>query len=248
MITSASNPALKRLKKMTVPKYRKRENAFLVDDYKIIEEALKCHYLPDEVYVSKDFPNLSHLNVIRVKETLLSSISDLSSFSGIIAVFPMPFVDFSIVSQQDSIILLDGVQDPVNVGTILRSSVLFGIKAAVLLPPTADPFSLKAIRAGKGAVFHLPVFKIAKEQLDLLLKNKNLYLADASNGNNLYDIVFEKPFVVAMGGEGHGLSNELKSKKGQVVNIPNTEMLDSLNVGSAASIILSFIYNKLGLV
>ncbi len=245
MITSPSNPALKRLKKLTVPKYRKREKVFLVDDYKIIEEALKCHFLPDEVYVSRDFPSLSHLNLIKVKENLLAPISDLSSFSGVIAVFPVPFVDFGIVSAQDSIIFLDGVQDPVNVGTILRSSVLFGIKAAVLLPPTADPFSLKAIRAGKGAVFHLPVLKISKEQLDSLLKNKNLYLADAANGKNLYKTAFKKPFVIAMGGEGHGLSKELKSKNGQIVNIPNTEKIDSLNVGSAASIILSFIYNKL---
>jgi len=244
MILSPSNPSIKWLKKLTVHKYRKREKVFLVDDYKIVEEALKCHYLPDKVFVSRDFPQFSHLNLIKVQESILASISDLASFSGIIAVFPLPLVDLKTIAGEKQIILLDGVQDPVNVGTILRSSSLFGITGAVLLSPCADPYSLKAIRAGKGAVFHLPIAKLTKEQLPSLVSQKNLYAADAGKGQALYKVEIKEPFVLVMGGEGHGLSDNVKKLNGNNILIPTTGKIDSLNVGSAASIILSYIYNK----
>lgn len=245
MITSESNPHIKKLKKLTVPKYRKREGLFLVDDFKILKEAISCHYYPDEIYVSKEFKGIEKFNVIRVKENILSSISDLGSFSGIVAVFPMPIVDFETVSSLNKIVLLDGVQDPVNVGTILRSAVLFGLEGVGLLQPCADPFSLKAIRAGKGSIFHLPIIKLQKEQLSYFEKNKNLFKADANKGENLFKIDFKKPLVLVMGGEGHGLSEEVKKLKGTNILIPTTEKIDSLNVGSAASIIMSSIFNQL---
>lgn len=245
MINSSSNQAIKRLKKLTIAKYRKREKVFLVDDYKIIEEALKCHYYPDEIYVSRDFPQFKELNLIKVVENILAPVSDLSSFSGVIAVFPLPMVDFETIQCGKSIILLDGVQDPVNVGTILRSAALFGIEGVALLQPCADPYSFRAIRAGKGSIFHLPIYKIEKDDLNLLVKGKNLYLADASVGENLYSTKIQKPYVIVMGGEGQGLSAEVKALKGKRMVIPTTEKIDSLNVGSAASIILSYVFNQI---
>ena len=167
-------------------------------------------------------------------EPLFKQLSDTKTSQGVLALFPRP-KEADVFARKDSIVVtLDGVQDPGNVGTIIRLAAAFDAAGVALLPGCADPFSPKAIRASAGAVLAVPVARIDAAALD----GHQLYAAD---GSGKADDPPASNAVLIFGSEGAGVSPELRrrSKRIAVAMSPNVE---SLNVAAAAAILLSRSY------
>ncbi len=245
MISSPGNPAIKTLKKLKHRKYRRRMNQFLVDDADVFQEAVKAGYRPEHVYSCTSLPFLEEFYPAEVKESLLAPISDMASFSGFIAIFSALVPDTE--REDERVVVLDGVQDPANVGAILRCAVQFGVTAAWLNDDCADPFSLRALRAAKGGTFNLQVLRLGKQELGLHLGKlgRTIYVADTREGESLETVAPSQPFALIMGSEGGGVSEELRELSDVRITIPGTGAIESLNVAVAAGIILYQFSSKL---
>ncbi len=245
MISSPGNPAIKTLKKLKHRKYRRRMDQFLVDDVDVFQEAVKSGHRPEHVYSCTNLPFLEEFYPAEVKESLLAPISDMVSFSGFIAIFSAIVPDAE--REDDRVVVLDGIQDPANVGAILRCAVQFGITGAWLNDDCADPFSLRALRAAKGGTFNLQVLRLGKQELELRLEKpgRTIYAADTKGGEALGTVVPSQPFALVMGNEGEGISDELREQADVRVTIPGTGAIESLNVAVAAGIILYQFSSKL---
>ncbi len=242
MITSPDNPHIKALAKLTSRKYRRRENRFLVDDPIILREAVAAGVEPDMVYLSREMDLPGHLSVTEVAEPVLSRISDQPSFSGMIARFEIPRIDPEQPVQHA--LILENVQDPTNLGAILRSAVLFGVDTVWTTPDCADCWSLKTIRSAKGAMFHL---NIKRAKLESILADTHklklpLIGADTRGGGNLAALSEITAYALAVGNEGQGMSDFLRKQCTHLITIPTTGKLESLNVAAAAAIILNALY------
>lgn len=245
MISSPGNPAIKTLKKLRHRKYRRRMNQFLVDDADVFQEALKAGFRPEQVYSCTNLPFLEEFYPVDVKESLLAPISDMASFSGFIAIFSALVPDGE--REDERVVVLDGVQDPANVGAILRCAVQFGVTGAWLNDDCADPFSLRALRAAKGGTFNLQVLRFGKQDLELKLgePGRTVYVADTRGAEFLGNVSPSQPFALVMGSEGGGVSDELRERADLTVTIPGTGAIESLNVAVAAGIILYEFSSKL---
>lgn len=220
-------------------------NQFLVDDADVFQEALKAGFRPEQVYSCTSLPFLEEFYPVDVKESLLAPISDMVSFSGFIAIFSALVPDGE--REDERVVVLDGVQDPANVGAILRCAVQFGVTGAWLNDDCADPFSLRALRAAKGGTFNLQVLRFGKQDLELKLgePGRTVYVADTRGGESLETIAPSQPFALVMGSEGGGVSDELRERADLAVTIPGTGAIESLNVAVAAGIILYEFSSKL---
>ncbi len=244
MISSPGNPAIKTLKKLKHRKYRRRMKQFLVDDADVFQEAVQAGHRPEHVYASANLPFLEEFYPAEVKESLLAPISDMASFSGFIAIFSS--IEPETEREDERVVVLDGIQDPANVGAILRCAVQFGVTAAWLDDDCADPFSLRALRAAKGGTFHLASMRFSKPELELKISdpNRTVYAADTRGGEPLHLIAPKLPFALIMGSEGSGISETLRKQANTRITIPGTGAIESLNVAVAAGIILYHFSSK----
>ncbi len=246
MITSKDNEKIKYLKKLTSTKHRKKEGKFLVDDLKTFKEGIKRGFKPLSVFLSKDFDNLEipeNCSVFEAKHSILASVSGQPSFSGIIAVFEIPrFNEESMVLENT--IILDGVQNPENVGAVLRSAAMFGFKSVILSDKSADPFSLKSVRASKGGIFHLKVARPGTDKIIKLLEHfENVYFAEKEGGESIYKIeIPESKTAIVFGSEGSGINQDFLKIPHKKITIPTTNAVDSLNIAVSCGIIMSRMY------
>ncbi|MBI2811266.1 MAG: RNA methyltransferase [Candidatus Melainabacteria bacterium] len=172
----------------------------------------------------------------RVTPQILKKVTGLESPEPIAAEIDMPVpVDFS---KARFILVLDGISDPGNLGTLLRTGLAMGWECVYLLPGSADPYNEKAIRAAKGATFLLPWKSISASGLIEILQEKKiaLFAADA-HGKDFSSCSFSSPLALALGNEAHGLCPELK-KCAQTIAIPMKGAMESLNVASAGAILM----------
>jgi len=186
------------------------------------------------VAVAGDSPHAT----LHFSENLLNSLSDTRTSQGVIALFERPsFSARDIFAKRDTIVVaLDGVQDPGNVGTIVRLAAAFDAAGIALLPGSADPLSPKAIRASAGAILTVPFANVSHEEL--LATDLLLFAADARG------TTADPPArgaVLVFGSEGAGVSPALRDRV-QAIAIPTSGRVESLNVAAAAAILLSRSY------
>lgn len=243
MITSADNPRIRELKKLTSRKYRRKLGRFLVDDPKTIREALDAGLTPEAIYTSRPEEQRFE-NETAVAEHLLAPVSDQPSFSGWIAVFPMP--DMTPALNTRRCLILEDLQDPANLGAICRSAVLLGIDSVWMTPDCADPFSLKTVRTAKGAIFRLKLVRIDLDAILTSMKHQGLPIIGADTRDGVPLSSFHPPagYALALGHEGQGISETLRQACGHTVTIPTTGALESLNVSAAAAILLHHLFNS----
>ena len=180
--------------------------------------------------------------VFEVSDRLMDRLSDTESPQGIVAVASYRQMALEDVTMSDRplVTVLDGLQDPGNLGTIIRTSDAAGADAVVLLPGTCDPFTPKPLRASAGSVFNIPVVETELATLLKWTKEKGLLLLVTAGDapDTLYDADLERPVAFALGNEAHGVGRELRRAAHLVVSIPVYGKAESLNVGSAAAICL----------
>lgn len=177
--------------------------------------------------------------VVEVPEAELVEMADAEHPQGVLAVLPEPSPDDAPIRAGGRYLVLDAVQDPGNVGTLVRSAVAFALDGVLVLDGTADPWGPKAVRAAAGMVFRIPVLQCSVESMltDLREAGIDLLVADAS-GEDVAERAYTSAWALAVGNEGGGPRPAVRAAAGKVVGIPLLGPAESLNVGVAAAVLL----------
>lgn len=227
-ITSARNPFLKQVR-------RALENGMLTSDglcaaegTHLLEEAMRSPATVEYVLSPKDS---SIGQWIEVSDAALSSVATTETSPKVISLVRLPhWTESDLLRSPALMVILDGLQDPGNAGTILRSAEAFGATGVVFRHGSVSPYNSKVLRASSGSIFRMP-FLVGDPDTPV-----PLYAADPHQGNAIHEVDWTKPCSIAIGSEAHGIRPDLR-ERAVPIRIPTTGV-ESLNAGISASIIL----------
>ena len=250
MITSTANARIRYVRSLQETSARRHEQCLVIEGVRLVEEALQAGIAPRLVLYSPDLTSaprgqalLARLETLPgerwlASERALKAAADTVTPQGIVAVIPVPAAPAEIGAVPLALVL-DGLQDPGNLGTILRSAWAAGAGAVITTPGTADPYSPKVLRAGMGAHFHLILLPDQLwPQITRLVAGRQVLLAEARGGTPYDQIAWSQPTALIIGSEAHGCGPEARALATATVSIPLAEGVDSLNAAVAASILL----------
>ena len=243
-ITSRSNPLCTHLRKLASSgSYRRERGEFLCDSPKLLEEAL-AHggELRTVVYTERAAlpPIPAGVRQVIVPEDVMKSVSPAQSPQGVLTVCALPERPLPERLEGVRYVVLDGVQDPGNVGTIWRTADALGADGLILVGNCADPYSPKVVRSSMGACFRLPVYETDAGGLCALLERSGIPLSATALREDTVSLEQARldRAAVVIGSEGSGVSPELLARSGQTIKIPMRERCESLNAAAAAAIVL----------
>lgn len=240
-ITSRKNAYIGRLRALANDgEFRRQEGEYLCDGLKLLHEALQKGAVVRSVLwkgEAKPIPGLEGAKQYVAPAELFDYASPMKNSPGPIFTLAMPAVADTAFQRA---ILLENVQDPGNVGTVIRTAAAMGIKTVILCGACADVYSPKTARATMGAVFSENIIRLSAAEAAVLIREKGMKLYGAALSDRARDIreLALKNAVVAIGSEGRGLSEELLSLCDGELIIPMAEGSESLNAAVAASIVL----------
>ncbi len=241
-ITSRKNPLIAHFRKLAVSaSYRRECGTFLCDGYKLAEEAVRWGVVRTALVAEDPIqPLFMAKRQIEVPPAVMEAVSPSRTPQGIVCECEIPDRPLPDPLPGRRYVVLDGVQDPGNVGTILRTADAFGADGVFLLDGCADPYSPKTVRSGMGVVFRLPVWQVSAEALASLLDRSGLPLYGAALDENARDIrdMDWNRFAAAIGSEGRGLSQEVLDLCRGTFRIPMRQRCESLNAAMAAGVVL----------
>ena len=244
-ITSRQNPLMVRLKKLgSEKKTRRQEGAFLCEGAKLVEEAIHWQAGVETLVVAEGICPPEGLpagvRLVEVPADVLKSVSTVDTPQGMLAVCATPALTPPKELTPGRYLVLDGVQDPGNVGTVWRTADAFGADGIFLLPGCAEPFSPKTVRSTMGACFRLPVWETDLEQLTALLKEAELPLYATALSDHTADVrqADLSRAAVVIGSEGRGVSRPVLDACALTLKIPMRARCESLNAAVAASVVL----------
>ena len=241
-ITSRKNQYIQHLKSLCAsPAYRREYGEYAGDGIKLLREALACGAEVTSVLwrgEAQTLPGLEGAKIYSAPGELFDYASPMKNSPGPVFTLRMP--DNGDEVEINRAIALENVQDPGNVGTVIRTAAAFGIDAVILLGACADVYSPKTVRATMGAIFREKIIHTDMVGLEMLCRKSNLSLYGAALTDKARDVrgIDLKRAVVAIGSEGQGLSKELLNVCTGELIIPMTEGSESLNAAVAASIVL----------
>jgi TrmH family RNA methyltransferase len=234
-----SKSQLKLITSLSQKKYRQKHNLFIAEGIKVVNELLNSSFEVELIFCTNDFKTtLPENKVTRVSETELKKISTLKSPNKVLSLFKIP--EEKPIQNSGLILALDAINDPGNLGTIIRLCDWFGIAQLVCSKNTVDCYNQKVVQASMGSLTRIKI-----QYLDL----KNYFsesllptfIADM-NGENVYQTVLPKEGILILGNEANGVSEEIKKKIKHKISIPRfgeTQKTESLNVATAAAILIS---------
>lgn len=236
IIKSESNEKYKYINKLKKKKYRKKFKSFIVESIKIVDqipEDFECEF----VFVNEDMKDhKTDFKKIVFSNNLFDKLSLLENPEGVSAVIKMK--DKKEISS-NKVLLLDHMQDPGNLGTIIRSAEAFSFKDIIFLNNCVDLYNEKTIRASMGSIFRLNFIDLELEDVkDLINKNYKLILADMDGKSVDYFKSCDK-IILAIGNEANGISKSLKDLSDDFVSIKMDGEIESLNADIAASILMN---------
>ena len=239
-ITSRKNPLLQQVKKLlSSRKERESAGVYVADGTKLLQEAVKfCDGLETVILsdgVQADVP--ASVRVIRVPEDVMESISPMRTPQGALFICRLP--EKKNLIMKAGTLLLDGIQDPGNLGTILRTADALEIPV-VLLEGCADPYSHKVVRASMGAVFRTPVVQANWEQVKAACVEAEIPVAVTALSDRAKDIrgAALEQMAVVIGSEGQGVRREIIEQADAELIIPMNQRCESLNAAVAATIVM----------
>lgn len=241
-IQSIQNTIIKNIIKLKEKKYRQESKLFMVEGYHLIDEAYKHGLLKTILSTNKnDFLKYNVVEQYLVNDNIIKRLSTTVNPQGIIGVVKNPsFKDIDLNSNKLKIVLLDGINDPGNLGSIVRTSAALGYNAIYISLDSADMYNEKTLRATQGAIFKIPFFYGNLETVVNNLKKYNVKCIGTTLDamNDLEKIESSDKFCVCFGNEAHGMSEKMKKIMNENIKIPMENNVESLNVLSASSIIL----------
>ncbi|WEK53472.1 MAG: RNA methyltransferase [Candidatus Cohnella colombiensis] len=253
-ISSVANPRVKQWAKLLERKYREREGKFLLEGVHLVKEALAAGW-PIEVVAYDEGSEVADLFAqemesvsadpptwVSVSPDVIAKCCETESPQPIFAVaYKRPITKEALFrAEQGLVVVLDGVQDPGNVGTIVRSAAASGATAVVLGKGTADLYNPKTIRSTMGALFHVPVLEVDLREVLPEAKLQGVAVAGTSlqAARSCYDYDFRRNVWLVFGNEGSGLSHQVSELIDDHLIIPMTGRAESLNVAMAATVLL----------
>lgn len=254
MIESSSNVQIKHIQKLKKSaRYRKKNQSFLVEGWKMVHEALKCG-LVQQIYLSASAGTTEmakevqkHQTVEFVSAKLFADISDTKTPQGILAVVTMPEykIEDYIEKSDVSFLCLEAINDPGNLGTMIRTAEGAGMTGVILSKDSVDLFHPKVVRATMGSMFRVPFF-VTDEFVDfmhLLQKKKfKLYAAHLNGTSSYTEVSYQGKIGILIGNEANGLTDEVAETADWKVKIPMKGELESLNASVSAAL---FMYEML---
>ena len=233
MITSKQNKQVEYAKKLADKKGRRESGEFLIEGAKLVADAFAHGLDVTRVFVTPEHGKTYPCETLAVSEAVMKSLCDAETNQGVAATAKIPA---SKPYDKKSALVLDRIQDPKNLGSILRTAMGAGINTVFLLN-CADAFSPKALRAGMSGQFAINLIATDAEVLKQLTAGMQIISADMG-GENVFTFKAEKDFVLILGNEGGGISEELKALSAHTVSVPMKNNLESLNVAVSAGIIM----------
>lgn len=249
MITSTSNPRIKNLVLLgKKAKARKEQGVFLAEGRKMIEEAPKEWIR--ELYVSESYlaekenaGSLRGMEYEVLSDHVMKAAADTQTPQGILAVVSMPRWNFANITEKDSgsYLFLEDIQDPGNLGTMIRSGEAAGITAVIVSKGTVDLYNPKTIRSTMGSIYRVPFFAADDlKQTICTMKEQGMKLYAAHlKGNRSYDEPdYRQKCGFLIGNEGNGLTGEIAGLADEYIRIPMEGSVESLNAAIAAAVLM----------
>jgi TrmH family RNA methyltransferase len=249
-ITSPTNSTLKLARSLHRRRSRYRERAILIEGIRALTAALDFH--ADIQIVVLDHARRDQIDpllfnrvvsaarrVISVDSHLFEEIADTEQPQGIIGIATMP--DSRLPNDSTLVLAVDGVQDPGNLGTLIRSAAAAGADGVALLPSTVDPFSPKVVRASAGTVFAIPIghFPSPPRIVEAAFSSRPTVVIAEGSADSAYDTHdWRQPTLLIIGGEARGASETTRTYAHSIVSIPMHAGVESLNAGVAGAILL----------
>lgn len=251
VITSKDNEIVKNIKKLKEKKYRDLNNQYIVEGIKIVAEAIEENVDIDYIVICEDCVNdgsidkkllyeIARYKCIYVTEKIFSTLTDVTNPQGILAVINRKSTNKNVDYNADFIVVLDGIQDPGNLGTILRTVDSANLKQIIVSKDTADSFNPKVVRSTMGGIFRVNIIKsddLVKTLKDLQKNGFEVVVTSLDTNNNIYDIDYNKK-VVVIGNEANGVSKEVQDLADKKVKIPMLGKTESLNASVAGGIMI----------
>jgi TrmH family RNA methyltransferase len=256
VITSPQNPKLKFVRAlMGRAKERREAHAFAAEGVRLVEEAVNAGWKFQFALYSDGLSERgSHLlnrlkanrvDVDEVSGDLLQKLSDTETPQGILAV--LEFTQLPMTNHPNLILIPDQIRDPGNLGTLLRSAAATGVQAVLIPPETADAFAPKALRAGMGAHFRVPIREMGWEEIGEVCRSAELQVLVADmEGTPCWETDLRKPLALVVGGEAEGAGDQARKLASErmgnsanwLIGIPMAGKVESLNAGVAGSVLL----------
>lgn len=251
LITSKDNEIVKHIKKLADKKYRDQENCYIIEGIKLLEEAIQekakikkiviCEELAKISEISKNLmKEITNYDCICVTEKIFKTLTQVMNPQGVLAVIKKNNETNEIKYDEDIIVALDDIQDPGNLGTILRTVDSVGLTQLIVSKGTADAYNPKVVRSTMGAIFRVNIIEVEnlKESIEIIRKNNyNLLVTSLQTNDSVYDIDYNKK-VIVIGNEANGVSEEIQEIADNKVKIPMLGKTESLNASVATGVIL----------
>lgn len=235
VITSLENKEIKNICRLKQKKYRTLEKRFIVEGEHLVEEAYKNKLLK-KIIVLDNFDIKIDINKIFVSSEVMKKISSLDTPPKVIGI--CEFIRER--AYNGNILILDGIQDPGNLGTIIRSSVAFNIDTIIISNNTVDIYNEKVIRSTQGMIFYINILRrdLTKEIEKLKAEGYIIYTTNVVNGDDIKSVKFNNKFALVVGNEGNGVSMKVSKLADKTIYIKTNKNVESLNVAVATSILL----------
>lgn len=247
-ITSRQNPLVQHLRRLASSRaYRRKSGEYLCDGTKLLDEALRWNARVQTAVFSENTaipPLPDTVRAVRVSEELMRSVSPMETPQGVLFTVALPEVNVPEKLTGQHYLVLDGVQDPGNVGTILRTADAFGCDGVFLVNACADLYNPKTARATMGAVFRMDAWSVTAEELLPLLQKSGIPLYGTALREDTVPLLAAdlSRAAVAIGSEGRGLSQQMLEACEKTLKIPMRARCESLNAASAATVVLWEMY------
>lgn len=250
-ITSKDNELIKHIRKLKDKKYRDESNEYVVEGVKLVEEAVKENAKIKQIIICEDTTRtyeipthimleIARYECISVSNKIFNIITQVTNPQGIMAIIEKNAQDAQIDYSQDIIVVLDDVQDPGNLGTILRTVDSIGLNQIIVSKGTADAFNSKVVRSTMGAIFRIKIIEVenlVQEIKEMRKHHFKLMVTSLQTKNSIYDIDFNKKIIV-IGNEANGVSKEIQDMADEKAKIPMLGRTESLNASVAAGVVM----------
>lgn len=251
IITSKDNELVKHIKKLKDKKYRDLKNEFIIEGVKLLKEAIEANSSIKQIVICDNCQNtdilpkelmyeIAKYECIYVTEKIFKTITDVNTPQGILAIIEKNNKITKIDYKQDIIVVLDDIQDPGNLGTILRTVDSVGLNQIIVSNGTVDCYNPKVIRSTMGAIFRINIIK--SEDLEYTLKqlkeNKfEIVVTSLQTNKSIYNIKYNKKIII-IGNEANGVETKIQNLADEKIKIPMLGKTESLNASVATGIIL----------
>ncbi len=260
IISSKENEYIKHIRKLKEKKFRDQNNEYIIEGLKMVEEAIQekaqikniiiCDDCEKTGSIPKDLMyEIAKYNCISVTKKIFELLTEVVNPQGIIAIVGKESKETNIDKEQEIILALDDIQDPGNLGTILRTADSVGLKQILVSKGTADAYNPKVVRSTMGAIFRIKIIECENLEIKLKELQKDSYkilVTSLQTKQSIYDVKYNKT-VIVIGNEAKGVSENIQKIADKKVKIPMLGKTESLNASVATGIILyEYVRQKIG--